>query len=132
MEIKYLPITHKQNAAGSLFAVEGINDIPFAIARVYYILDMPIAARRGKHAHIKISQAALCIRGACKFLLDDGKEKAEVILDNPSLGIMLEPMIWHEMYDFSKDCIIVILADAHYDEQDYIRDYTEFLHKAQK
>jgi dTDP-4-dehydrorhamnose 3,5-epimerase-like enzyme len=63
--------------------------------------------------------------------LDDGKEKHEITLNNPERGLLLEPMVWHEMYDFSQDCIISILANAPYDEQDYIRDYQSFLAKVE-
>ena len=70
---------------------------------------------------------AVCISGTCKFLLDNGKKKINVLLDSPSKGLLIDEMIWHEMYDFSEDCVLMVLADDFYDESDYIRDYNDFL-----
>jgi len=84
--------------------------------------------RRGYHAHRDLQQVAICISGSCKFLLDDGRERVEnVILDSPNKGLFIDKMIWREMYDFSDDCILLVLASEYYDESDYIRDYEEFL-----
>ncbi|HAT4066981.1 TPA: WxcM-like domain-containing protein, partial [Citrobacter freundii] len=70
------------------------------------------------------------VKGSCRFLLDDGTERIEVVLDNPAQGLLIESYIWREMYDFSSDCVLMILANSHYDEKDYIRDYDDFLKKA--
>jgi len=112
---------------GSLIALEENYNAPFEIKRVYYIFDTKEGVRRGFHAHINLKQIAICVKGSCKFLLDDGKEKQNILLDSPNQGLLIEGLIWREMYDFSPDCILLVLASEHYDESDYIRDYDEFL-----
>ncbi|WP_163306479.1 sugar 3,4-ketoisomerase, partial [Enterobacter ludwigii] len=102
------------------------NNIPFSIKRVYYIFDTKEGVRRGFHAHKKLKQVAIAVKGSCRFLLDDGTERIEVVLDNPAQGLLIESCIWREMYDFSSDCVLMVLADSHYDEKDYIRDYDAF------
>ncbi|MCQ4168634.1 sugar 3,4-ketoisomerase [Hafnia paralvei] len=111
---------------GSLVSLEYEKNVPFKIKRVYYIFNTKENVRRGYHAHKKLKQLAICIKGSCKFLLDDGKEKKSVLLDNPNQGLLIESFIWREMYDFSDDCVLVILADEVYDEDDYVRDYKVF------
>ena len=112
---------------GSLIALEENYNAPFEIKRVYYIFDTKEGVRRGFHAHINLKQIAICVKGSCKFLLDDGKEKQNILLDSPNQGLLIEGLIWREMYDFSPDCVLLVLASEHYDESDYIRDYDEFL-----
>lgn len=112
---------------GSLISLEENKNIPFDIKRVYYIYETDIKVRRGFHAHKKLKQVAICVNGSCKFLLDDGKKKENILLDSPEKGLVIEDMIWHEMYDFSEDCVLMVLADNFYDENDYIRDYQEFI-----
>ena len=111
---------------GSLVSLEYEKNVPFKIKRVYYIFNTKENVRRGYHAHKKLKQLAICIKGSCKFLLDDGNEKKSVLLDNPNQGLLIESFIWREMYDFSDDCVLVILADEVYDEDDYVRDYKVF------
>lgn len=127
MEVKYVEPICKESPSGTLIAIEGKNQVPFAINRIYTIFEVPEHEKRGAHAHKTFKQVAFCIQGSCKFLLDDGKDKQEITLNNPKRGLILEPMVWHEMYDFSPGCIVSILADSYYDEQDYIRNYQNFL-----
>ena len=70
---------------------------------------------------------AICLKGSCRFILDDGHKKDEVILDNPTQGLVIEGLVWREMHNFSEDCVLLVLASEHFDESDYIRDYQEFL-----
>ena len=112
---------------GSLIAIEGGYDIPFEIKRVYYIFDTKKGVERGFHAHIKLKQICIAVKGSCTFVLDDGKKREEVKLDRPDKGLFIEGLIWREMKDFSDDCVLVVLASEHYDESDYIRDYDRFL-----
>ena len=109
-----------------LVPIEANQILPFQIRRIYYMFKTSVGVRRGLHAHHKLRQAAVCIQGNCKFLLDDGKEQATVSLDDPAEALLIEPMIWHEMFDFSDDAVLLVLADDHYDESDYIRARTEF------
>ncbi len=112
---------------GKLVAIEENKQVPFEIKRVYYIYGTDRAVARGFHAHKVLEQVAVCVSGSCKMLLDNGVSKSTVILDNASKAVEIPPMIWHEMHDFSKDCILLVLASALYDEADYIRDYEEFI-----
>ena len=112
---------------GGLVAIEGNKNIPFDIKRVYYIFDTQQEVARGFHAHKQLQQLAVCVAGKCKMILDDGINKEEVWLDSPDKGVLIENMVWHEMHDFSEDCVLMVLASAHYDESDYIRDYDGFL-----
>lgn len=127
MNIKSIPLQVHGDERGSLVALEQNKNIPFQIKRVYYMFDTLNGVRRGYHAHKILRQIAIAVRGSCKMLFDDGREKEVVILDNPAIGFIIDPMIWHEMYDYSEDCILMVLADDFYDESDYIRNYADFL-----
>lgn len=112
---------------GSLVALEGQKTVPFAIQRVYYLFGTQLGVSRGFHAHKKLQQVAVCVTGRCRMVLDDGQKREEVWLDSSIKGVSLPPMVWHEMHDFSPDCVLLVLASEHYDEADYIRDYEDFL-----
>lgn len=112
---------------GSLIALEEHHNVPFDVKRVYYIFGTKKDIRRGYHAHRDLKQLAICISGSCKFLLDDGKSKHHIELNSPTHGLLIEGLIWREMYDFSEDCVLVVLADNYYTADDYIRDYQQFL-----
>lgn len=112
---------------GSLVAVEENDTIPFPIKRVYYIYGTESKVSRGFHAHKALHQLAVCVAGKCTMSLDDGETKEIVVMDSPTQGVLIEPKVWHEMHDFSTDCVLLVLASQHYDESDYIRDYEDFL-----
>ncbi len=112
---------------GSLISLESMKNIPFEIKRVYYIFDTKEGIRRGFHAHKNLKQVLIAASGSCKILLDDGKNKQEFLLNSPSKGLLIESLMWREMFDFSADCVLLVLASEHYDENDYIRDYNQFL-----
>lgn len=111
---------------GALIALEGQSEVPFDIKRAYYLFRTIDGVRRGFHAHKQLTQVAVCVSGSCKILLDDGDNKINILLDNPRSGLLISPMVWHEMYDFSSDCVLLVLADDLYDESDYIRNYIDF------
>ena len=117
---------------GWLIALENMRTVPFAVQRVYYIYGSQPGVRRGKHAHHKLRQMAICLQGSCRFHMEDGRSKQEIVLNRRDHGLMIEPMIWHEMDEFSPDCLLLVLASGFYDEADYIRDYAEFLAIASK
>jgi dTDP-4-dehydrorhamnose 3,5-epimerase-like enzyme len=117
----------KGDERGSLIALESNKNIPFEIKRVYYIYGTKKGVRRGFHAHKNLRQVAVCVSGSCKFLLDDGENKEIILLDSPDKGLFIDKMIWREMFDFSDDCVLMVLASDYYDESDYIRNYEEFL-----
>lgn len=112
---------------GSLVALEENNNIPFAIKRVYYIFGTKPGVVRGVHAHRNLKQVAICLSGSCRFVLDDGIKREEIVLDCPTVGLIINDLCWREMHDFSSDCVLMVLADQPYDAADYIHDYQDFL-----
>ena len=112
---------------GQLIALEEYKDIPFPIRRVYFVYDTGTDVVRGHHAHKNLQQVLICVHGKCKILLDDGREQKTVELDDPCKGLYVSNDMWREMFDFSSDAVLMVLASELYDETDYIRDYDEFL-----
>ena len=110
-----------------LVSLEEYKDIPFEIKRVYYMYDTKKNVHRGFHAHKSLEQILICIHGSCKVLLDNGTEKKIVSLEKPYEGLYIANNMWREMYDFSEDAVLMVLASEYYKEEDYIRDYNEFL-----
>ena len=102
------------------------DQIPFEIKRVYYITSPVSGLPRGKHAHKTTRQILFCIKGKVRMVLDDGDKKGEVILSEPEDGIMLDPLVWHEMLDMDENTTLLILASKEFDKSDYIRDYKDF------
>ncbi|WP_374537051.1 sugar 3,4-ketoisomerase [Chitinimonas taiwanensis] len=127
MDIKLFPLQKRGDDRGSLIALEEGRNVPFTVRRVYYLFETKPGVRRGFHAHRDLKQLVVAVRGSCRFLLDDGREQIELLLDNPAQGLLVESMIWREMYDFSEDCVLMVLASALYDESDYIRDKAQFM-----
>lgn len=127
MEIKMVTLKKHGDERGLLVAAEGGMDIPFEIKRVYYITGAAGDIRRGFHAHKTLKQVMFCVNGSCKVMLDDGKERKDVVLDDPSCGLMIDPKIWHEMYGYSENAVLLVLASDHYKESDYLRNYDDFI-----
>lgn len=127
MEVKLIDFQQHGDERGYLVAVEEGKEIPFQIKRVYYIYETAKNVRRGYHAHKSLQQILFCVHGTCTIHLDDGKECAEVRLDKPYEGLYISNRMWREMYDFSEDAVLMVLASELYDEADYIRDYQEFI-----
>ena len=119
--IKYAFQQHGDDR-GMLVALEEYKDIPFEIKRVYYMYDTKKDVHRGFHAHKSLEQILICIHGSCKVLLDNGTEKKIVSLEKPYEGLYIANNMWREMYDFSEDAVLMVLASEY-----YIRDYNEFL-----
>ena len=124
--VKYVFQQHGDER-GRLVALEEHKDIPFEIKRVYYMYDTGKGVTRGQHAHKSLEQILICIHGSCKLMLDNGKEKKIVSLEKPYEGLYISNNIWREMYDFSSDAVLMVLASDVYKEEDYIRNYDEFL-----
>jgi dTDP-4-dehydrorhamnose 3,5-epimerase-like enzyme len=124
--IKFIDFPALGDERGSLVALEAEKTVPFPIKRVYYIFGTNAGVSRGFHAHKRLQQVALCITGKCRMILDDGRQRNEVWLDSPNKGLIIGDLVWREMHDFSEDCVLLVLASEHYDEDDYIRDYDEF------
>ncbi len=124
--VKYMFQPHGDER-GQLVALEEFKDIPFAIKRVYYMYDTLEGVVRGHHAHKTLKQILICIHGSCEIMLDNGREKKAVRLERPYEGLYVSNDMWREMYHFSSDAVLMVLASELYDESDYIRDYDEFL-----
>jgi len=124
-EFVELPVIHRPE--GNLTVVESDDLVPFPIERVYYLYDVPTGAVRGGHAHRALQQLLIPLSGSFDVVLDDGKEKRSVHLNRPSVGLLLTPMIWRELVNFSSGSVCMVLASAHYDEGDYFREYDDFL-----
>ena len=127
MQVKKYTFQIHGDDRGQLVALEEAKDIPFKIKRVYYMYDTGEGVRRGFHAHKCLEQILICIHGSCKILLDNGAEKETVVLDKPYEGLYVSNDMWREMFDFSPDAVLMVLASELYDEADYISNYDDFL-----
>lgn len=101
--------------------------LPFQPKRFFVVFDVPSREVRGEHAHLQLHEFLVCLRGSCSVALDDGRERDEVLLDTPTVGLHVPPRIWRVHYRYSPDAILLALCSAPYDAADYIRDYDQFL-----
>lgn len=120
-----LPKIH--NESGNITALENNNNIPFDIKRIYYLYDVPMGSERGGHGHYELQQYIVAVSGSFTFILDDGINKKEFFLNDPSKALYIQSGIWREIKDFSSGSICLVLASHEYSESDYIRKYNEFL-----
>jgi len=104
---------------------ESVN-VPFPIMRVYYIYGVGEGLRRGFHAHKALKQLIVCVSGQCTIDLDNSYQRMSVALNRPNMGLLIVEPVWREMYDFSSDCVLMVLASEHYDPDDYIQSFREF------
>lgn len=111
---------------GKLVVIEGESAIPFAIQRVFYIYGSDDTVVRGKHANLRSEFVLVNVAGSSKVMVTDGERKEVVSLDKPMEGLYLPRMVWKEMYDFSPDSILLVMASTHYDGEEYIRDFEEY------
>ncbi|MDE6407082.1 MAG: FdtA/QdtA family cupin domain-containing protein [Anaeroplasmataceae bacterium] len=132
MEYKIIKFQEHGDQRGMLVALEDNKELPFQIKRVYYLYGTKSGERRGFHAHKELQQILICIHGSCKIHLDNGTDTAEVLLDKPTEGLYVSHNMWREMYDFSKDAVLLVLASECYNEKDYIRNYDEFIKLTRK
>ncbi|MFC3676995.1 sugar 3,4-ketoisomerase [Ferrovibrio xuzhouensis] len=119
-----LPIAH--DLRGNLTVVEGTRQVPFDIARVYYLYDVPSGSERAGHAHRQLQQLVIAASGSFSVLLDDGRTRETVFLNRSHLGVLMGPMVWRVINNFSSGAVCLVLASRHYEEADYIRDYDTF------
>ena len=112
---------------GKLVVVEGNMDIPFEIKRVFYMYGSDAEVVRGQHANRKTEFVLINVSGTSKVKVDNGYETDVIELNRPRMGLYLPTMLWKDMYDFSKDSVLLVLASEHYDGTEYIRDYDEYL-----
>ena len=112
---------------GKLVVIEGAQDIPFDIKRVFYIYGSDATVVRGQHANRESEFVLINVAGTSKVRVTNGIEEHVVLLDKPMMGVYIPKMIWKDMYDFSEDSVLLVLASTHYDGSEYIRDYQEYL-----
>ena len=127
-KIKIIRFRDLGDERGNLVVIEGDGiDIPFDIKRVFYIYGSDATVVRGKHANRQSEFLMVNVSGTSKVRVTDGHEEMVVSLDEPGLGLYLPKMLWKDMYDFSKDSVLVVMSNMHYDGSEYIRDYDEYL-----
>lgn len=124
---KLIELPKIPEARGNLTFIEGGNHIPFEIQRVYYLYDVPGGSERGGHAHKSLHQLIIAMSGSFDILIDDGKEKQKIHLNRSYNGLYVCPMIWRELDNFSSGSVCMVLASSRYDEDDYYREYVEFV-----
>ena len=112
---------------GKLVVIESGQAIPFEIKRVFYIYESDEKVVRGQHANIESEFVLINVAGQSKVRITDGREEFIVELNKPMMGVYIPKMVWKDMYDFSKDSVLLVLASTHYDDTEYIRDYDEYL-----
>lgn len=117
---------------GKLVVIEGGSAIPFDIKRVFYIYDSDDTVVRGQHANRESEFVLINVAGQSKVRITDGEEEFVVELNRPMMGVYIPKMIWKDMYDFSVDSVLLVLASTHYDGMEYIRDYEEYLKEVGK
>ena len=128
----WIPFFSQEDERGVLVPVEGGRDVPFEIRRVYTLRGFAPGAVRGGHAHRRLRQVVVCVAGSCVIELDDGGGARRFALNDPARGLLLEPRVWHELREFSADCVVMVLASEHFDETDYVREHAEFLREVKE
>ena len=126
-DCEILELPRINNRSGNITAIENREEIPFDIKRIFYLYDIPGGESRGAHAHKKCHQFLVAASGSFEVQLDDGKVKKLVMLNQPFIGLHIPPGIWASEVNFSSGVICLVLASHKYDENDYLRDYQEFL-----
>ena len=122
-----IELSRHHRAQGNISVVENSIDVPFNVRRCYYLYDVPGGESRGAHAHKKLSQLIVAVSGSFSVTLTDGKVKRTFLLNRPYQGLYVVPGIWRTLDDFSSGSVCLVLASETYQEEDYIRNYEEFL-----
>jgi acetyltransferase-like isoleucine patch superfamily enzyme len=112
---------------GNLVHATAGSEIPFDVRRIFFVYAVPSREVRGEHAHRTLHQLLISVHGSCHIIVDDGRLRDEILLDDPSIGLYIPPMVWSIQYKFSTDAVLAVLTSAPYDPVDYIRDYDEYL-----
>ena len=126
MKCKRINFQQKGDERGSLVVIESEKDIPFEIKRVFYMIDTLNDVARGQHANKESDFILVNVQGSVKIKINDGKHEEVYVLDKKDEGIYIPHMIWKEMYDFSKDAILIVFSNKHYNEGEYMRNFEEY------
>jgi hypothetical protein len=124
---KWIELPKIADPRGNLSFIESNKHVPFEIKRVYYLYDVPGGVARGGHAHKNLTQVAIALSGSFDFILDNGTEKERYTLNSPYKGLLISNNTWREMENFSSGSVCLVLASNYYTEDDYIRNYDDFL-----
>ncbi|WP_040251506.1 sugar 3,4-ketoisomerase [Psychroserpens mesophilus] len=130
MDVKLIHIPKVHDVRGSLAVIEG-DCIPFKIARVYYLFDVPSDAYRGGHAHKEQQSLILALSGSFEVVVNNGSKNERYLLNKPNIGLYIPTGVWREIENFSSGAVCLVLASTKYDENEYIRDYDTFLSSKQ-
>lgn len=126
-DVKVINFPQHGDERGHLVVVEGNSDIPFNIKRIFYIYGSDKSVVRGRHANKVTEFILINVRGTSKVRVDDGNRNCVYNLDKPHMGIYIPKMIWKDMFDFSEDSVLLVLASEHFDKNEYIRNYENFI-----
>lgn len=127
MNITLIDLPRITDPRGNLTVAEGLDKVPFDIKRAYWVYDVPAGESRGGHAHKRLHQLVIALSGSFTVTLDNGRERQKVLLNHPWQGLLIETSIWRTLDDFSSGAVCLVLASDHFEEEDYIYDYDEFL-----
>ena len=129
-DCKIIQLPKISDPRGNLSFIESGQHVPFEIQRVYYLYDVPGGSDRGSHAHKTLHQFIIAMSGSFDVVLNDGRETRRFHLNRSYNGLYVCPMMWRDLDNFSSGSVCMVLASSHYNEQDYIRDYAQFLAQA--
>lgn len=124
---KLYELPHIPDMRGSLSVAEYEKHIPFMPMRFFWVFDVPSREVRGEHAHKELHQYLICLKGSINVVLDDGVTRTELVLDKPNQGLYMPPLVWGIQYKYSENAVLLVLASAAYDSNDYLRNYEEFV-----
>ena len=120
-------LPHFQDFRGLLSVAEAGDQIPFEVKRLFLVSNVSSTDIRGEHAHLALRQMLICVHGSCEVIADDGTSRQSFLLDDPSIALLLPPMVWGVQHRFTPDAVLLVLASEKYDPADYVRDYGEFV-----
>lgn len=126
MNIEWIDIRTIPDISGNLSIIESAMDLHFEIRRIFYIWNTHNGLPRGSHAHKELYQAFIAVHGSCELLINDTIEELRISMNDASKCLIVSPGYWCDIENFSEDCVLMVLASEHYDENDYIRDYEEY------